>query len=109
MFIAISEEPVDYIYISTKHLGHFQYVYTLARNCAHRLVNVCTCEDLSDFRSEDVLIRIRVVGDYTEENLKLLAKGKGKTQARSFSRGQGAVFIAQQRFFFNLHTKNGFT
>lgn len=85
MFFAISEEPVDYIYISTKHLGHFQYVHTLARNYTHRMVNVCTSEDLSDFRSEDVLIRIGVVGEYTEENLKLLSKGKGKTQARSTS------------------------
>nr|XP_034318945.1 uncharacterized protein LOC117687017 [Crassostrea gigas] len=76
------EEPNDYIYISTKHLGHFQYVYTLARNCTLRLVNVCTSEDLSDFRSEDVLIRIEVVGDYTEENLKLLSKGKAKRNKR---------------------------
>lgn len=76
------EEPVDYIYISTKHLGHFQYVHTLARNCTHRMVNVCTSEDLSDFRSEDVLIRIGVVGEYTEENLKLLSKGKVKRNKR---------------------------
>lgn len=70
------EEPVDFIYISTKHLDHFQYVYTLTRNLTYRLVNVCTSEDLSDFRSEDVLIKIEVVGHYTEENLNLLSKGK---------------------------------
>lgn len=79
MFMEISEEPVDFIYISTKYLDHFQYVYTLTRNLTYRLVNVCTSEDLSDFRSEDVLIKIEVVGHYTEENLNLLSKGKGKT------------------------------
>lgn len=81
-YIAISEDdlmqPIDYIYISAKHFDHFQYVYKLTRNCTHRLVNVCTKEDLKDFMSEDVYIRITVVGDFTEENLKLLSKGKGK-------------------------------
>lgn len=35
-------------------------------------------EDFSDFRFEDVLIKIEVVGYYIEENLNLLLKGKGK-------------------------------
>lgn len=50
----------------------------LVRNCIYCMVNVCMSEDLSDFRFEDVLIRIGVVGEYIEENLKFLLKGKGK-------------------------------
>lgn len=77
--------PIKYIYIDSKHLPHFQYIYKMTRKCTRRLVNVCTSEKLIDFRSEDVLIRIGVVGENTEENLKLLSKGKGKRTFKIFT------------------------
>lgn len=57
----------------------------MTRKCTRRLVNVCTSEKLIDDRSEDVLIRIGVVGENTEENLKLLSKGKGKRTFKIFT------------------------
>lgn len=77
--------PIEYIYLDSKNLPHFQYVYKMTRKCTHRLVNVCTSEELSDFRSVDILIRIGVVGHYAEENLKLLSKGKGKRTFKIFT------------------------
>lgn len=74
--------PIEYIYLDSKHLPHFQYIYKMTRKCTRRLVNVCTSEELVDFRYEDVLIRIGVVGENTEENLKLLSKGKVKRNKR---------------------------
>lgn len=50
----------------------------MIRKCICCLVNVCMSEKLIDFRFEDVLIRIGVVGENIEENLKFLLKGKGK-------------------------------
>lgn len=77
--------PIEYIYLDSKHLPHFQYTYKMTRKCTRRLVNVCTSEELIDFRSEDVLIRIGVVGENTEDNLKLLSKGKGKRTFKIFT------------------------
>lgn len=77
MFLAILDSSIKYFYIKAKHFQHFYYVNNLAKDCELRLEKVIRDENRRKYGS-DKEVMIKVIGNHTDDNLKLLSKVKGK-------------------------------
>lgn len=64
------KESIKYFHFKVKNFEHFKYICNLTRNY--------TQNDglLNEIKLEDIILKIGVVGKYTEDNLDLLPKGK---------------------------------
>lgn len=64
------KESITYFHFKVKNFEHFIYIYNLTRNY--------TQNDglLNEIKLEDIILKIGVVGKYTDDNLDLLPKGK---------------------------------
>lgn len=64
------KESIKYFHFKVKNFEHFKYIYNLTRNY--------TQNDglLNEIKLEDIILKIGVVGKYTDDNLDLLPKGK---------------------------------
>lgn len=81
MFLAILDTSIKYFNIKAKHFQHFHYVINLAKDCELRLEKVIKSENRKKCVSDkDVMIKIGIVGDLTDDNLNLLSKGKGRVR-----------------------------
>lgn len=75
---------VKYSYYKAKYFQRFHYNYKLMRDCHDRIKGLrgtkvqknLTAENTED--AEEVLIKIGIVGEFTEDKLNLLLKRKGK-------------------------------
>lgn len=64
------EESIKYFYFKVKNFEHFKYIFNLTRNY--------TQNDglLNEIQLDDIIIKIGVVGKFTDDNLNLFPKGK---------------------------------
>lgn len=76
MFLAILDSSVRYFYIKATHFQHFHYVNKLAKDCELRLKKVIRDQNRRKCMP-DKDVRIKVVGNLTDDNLNLLSKVKG--------------------------------
>lgn len=67
-----------YFYFKAKYFQAFHYIYKLARDCRSRIENVLKNNDKRDEMTEEVFIKIGIVGKFTDADLKLISTGRGK-------------------------------
>lgn len=77
MFLAFLDPSIKCFYIKAKHFEHYHYVNNLAKDCELRLEKVIRDENRRKYGS-DKEVMIKVIGNHTDDNLKLLSKVKGK-------------------------------
>lgn len=73
-----SMSSVQYIYYNDKHFQHFYYIYNLTRDCHDHIEGLRNTNDRTNLMAEDVVIKIGIVGEFTEDKLNLLSKRRGK-------------------------------
>lgn len=66
-----------YLFWHAKHFQHFHYLYNLVRDCENRVEKLKQSKDLTNRMPGDVVIKIGIVGNFTEENVKLISKRSG--------------------------------
>lgn len=80
-FFSISEAnprpSITYLFWRAEHFHHFYYLYNLARDCKYRVEKLKQSKDLANRMPEDVAIKIGIVGNFTEDNVKLISKRSG--------------------------------
>lgn len=64
-FGVLGEESIKYFHFEAKNFEHFEYVYDLTRNYTQN----------NEIQPEDIIIKIGVVGKFTDDNLNLFPKG----------------------------------
>lgn len=71
----------QYLYYKANTFQHFDYIYKLTRECKLRNFgekhHPCSSLEITPM-PRDVIFKIGIVGAFTEENLRLIAKRKGK-------------------------------
>lgn len=72
-----SNSSVQYIYYKAKHFQHFHYIYNLTRDCHDRIERLRKTNDRANFMTEDIVIKIGIVGKSTEDKLCSLLKRRG--------------------------------
>lgn len=77
MFLAFLDPSIKCFYIKAKHFEHYHYVNNLAKDWELRLEKVIRDENRRKYGS-DKEVMIKVIGNHTDDNLKLLSKVKGK-------------------------------
>lgn len=65
-------------YKAEKCFQHFHYIYHLTRNCKSRVEEFQNIKDTSNTMSKGVVIKLGIVGKFTDDNLNLVSKFKGK-------------------------------
>ncbi|XP_065923825.1 uncharacterized protein [Magallana gigas] len=65
-----------YFYFKAKYFQAFHYIYKLARDCKSRIENVLKNNDRRDEMTDDVFIKIGIVGKFTDADLKLISTGR---------------------------------
>lgn len=75
---ASSRPSVKYLLWKAKYYEHFLYVYNLVRDCKTRVEKLLTENDLANPMPKDVIVKIGIVGDYTEDDVKHISKRPGK-------------------------------
>lgn len=73
-----SKSSVQYIYYKAKHFQHFYYIYNLTRDCHDRIEGLRKTNDRANFMAEDIVIKIGIVGESTEDKLCSLLQKRGK-------------------------------
>lgn len=73
-----SNSSVQYIYYKAKHFQHFHYIYNLTRDCHDRIERLRKTNDRANFMTEDIVIKIGIVGKSSEDKLCSLLKRRGK-------------------------------
>lgn len=74
---AASRQSVKYLFWKAKYYEHFHYVYKLVRDCKTRVDMLQKKNDLANPMPKDVIVKIGIVGDCTEDNIKLISKRQG--------------------------------
>lgn len=69
---------INYSYYKAKYFQRFHYNYKLMRDCHDRIESLRRTKDKRKILAEDVIIKIGIVGEFTEDKLNLLLKRKGK-------------------------------
>lgn len=73
-----SKSSVQYFYYNAKHFQHFQYIYNLMRDCHDPIEGLRRTNDRRNCMAKDIIIKIGIVGEFTEDKLNLLSKRRGK-------------------------------
>lgn len=74
---------VKYSYFKAKYFQRFHYNHKLMRDCHDRIEGLRSTRDqrnLTGDDAEDLIIKIGIVGEYTEDKLNLLLKRKGEVK-----------------------------
>lgn len=76
----VRKEPSlrHFYYKPAEHFPHFDYIYTLIRECKLRIEKSGKSKAKSEPFSKDVVIQIGIAGMFTENNLDLISKRRGK-------------------------------
>lgn len=76
-----SRSKIQYLYYKANTFQHFDYIYKLTRECKLRNFgekhHPCSSLEITPM-PRDVIFKIGIVGAFTEENLRLISKRKGK-------------------------------
>lgn len=75
------DPSIKCFYIKAKHFEHYHYVNNLAKDCELRLEKVIRDENRRKYGS-DKEVMIKVIGNHTDDNLKLLSKVKEEKHMR---------------------------
>lgn len=79
-FLSLSEaesKPCrQYLYYKAEEFKHFHFIYGLICEYKEELDNENIKHDLTTVMPKNVVIRIELVGQFTNDNLKLLPRGK---------------------------------
>lgn len=78
-----SKSSVKYIYYKAKHFQHFHYIYNLTRDCHDRIAGLRKTNDRTHFMAEDIVVKIGIVGESTEDKLNSLLKRRGTKEMPS--------------------------
>lgn len=73
------KSSLQYFYYNAKHFQHFYYIYNLMRDCHARKEEMRKTSDEKNALAEKIIVKLGIVGEYTEDNLKLLSK-RGKRE-----------------------------
>lgn len=68
---------MKYLFWKGKYYEHFHYVDNLVKDCKTRVDMLQMKNDLAYPMPKDVIVKIGIVGDYTEDNIKLISKRQG--------------------------------
>lgn len=68
---------MKYLLWKAKYYEHFHYVYNLVRDCKSRVQKLLKKNDMPYPMPKDVIVKIGIVGDYTQDNVKLISKRQG--------------------------------
>lgn len=80
----VSSSKIQYLYYKVHTFQHFYYIYKLTRECTLRISGENRCPSSiieTDFEPKDVILKIGIVGAFTEENLRFISKIKGKRKS----------------------------
>lgn len=90
MYIFISEtvssSKIQYLYYKVHTFQHFYYIYKLTRECTLRISGENRCPSSiieTDFEPKDDILKIGIVGAFSEENLRFISKVKGELLQKS--------------------------
>lgn len=78
--LSISEaesKSTVYVFYKAKHFQAFHYYYKLARDCRRRIEKIIKSNDVGDVMTEDLFIKIGIVGKFNDADLKLISEGRG--------------------------------
>lgn len=73
-----SRSCAQYIYYNAKYFQHFYYIYNLTRDCHDRKEGLRKTNNRANLMAEDIVIKIGIVGESTEDKLCSLLKRRGK-------------------------------
>lgn len=74
-----TESPIEYFYYkAAKDFKDFFHAYNLTRDCQSRVQWVLKRNDQINTLSTGVVIKIGIAGRFTEDNLSLISKRRGK-------------------------------
>lgn len=65
----LGEGSIEYFHFKVNNFEHFEYIYKLTKNYTQNDVL------MNDMQLKDIIIKIGVVGKFTEDNLNLFPKG----------------------------------
>ncbi|XP_052695128.1 uncharacterized protein LOC128173472 isoform X2 [Crassostrea angulata] len=72
-----SRSCAQYIYYNAKYFQHFYYIYNLTRDCHDRKEGLRKTNNRANLMAEDIVIKIGIVGESTEDKLCSLLKRRG--------------------------------
>lgn len=78
--LSISEaesKSTVYLFYKAKYFQAFHYYYKLARDCKRRIETIMKSNDVEDVMTEDLFIKIGIVGKFNDADLKLILEGRG--------------------------------
>lgn len=75
-----SKSSVQYFYYNAKHFQHFHYIYNLMRDCHERIESLRRTNDRINCMAENVIIKIGIAGEFTEDKLDLISKRRGRRE-----------------------------
>lgn len=75
-----SKSSVQYFYFNAKHFQHFHYIYNLMRDCHERIESLRRTNDRRNCMAENVIIKIGIAGEFTEDKLDLISKRRGRRE-----------------------------
>lgn len=79
LFFLNTESPIEYFcYKAAKDFKDFFHAYNLTRDCQSRVQWVLKRNDQINTLSTGVVIKIGIAGRFTEDNLSLISKRRGK-------------------------------
>lgn len=74
---ATSKPSIRYLLGKAICFQHFDYVYNLVRDCKTCVKKLLTEKNLAYPMPKDVIVKIGIIGDYTENGVKLIFKRPG--------------------------------
>lgn len=75
-----SKESPHVLFYKMKQFRHFQYVYNQTADCESRVQKLQNDIVSTNQMAKDILIKIRILGDFSDEDLNLISKSEGRTK-----------------------------
>lgn len=73
-----SKESPHVLFFKMKQFRHFQYVYNQTADCESRVQKLQNDIVSTNQMAKDILIKIRILGDFSDEDLNLISKSEGR-------------------------------
>lgn len=73
-----SKEPLHVLFYKMKQFRHFQYVYNQTADCESRVQKLQHDIVSTNQMAKDIFIKIRILGDFSDEDLNLISKSEGR-------------------------------
>lgn len=73
-----SKESLHVLFYKMKQFRHFQYVYNQTADCKSRVQKLQNDVVSTNQMAKDIFIKIRILGDFSDEDLNLISKSEGR-------------------------------